>query len=338
MRRRRSLPFAAIALAVMIAPAVGGASRSHGISTLRAQDAAIAARSRSAVLGLYSLDQRLARANAELATLDGQARSLRAARASLRLQLAAARRGMRITERELGRRVRTLYEQGNVEPIEILFGAKNLDEAVTGIDNLSTVSTQGEEVLAQLKAQKERLAAAADELASRQAALTAATREAEAIASALSSARAQRASFIASLAAKRRLTQRQIAAVVARARAAQKRTEALAQAAPVPAAAPADDDAASVSGSVAAGRTLTVSATGYALGGTTSTGLPVGYGVVAVDPSVIPLGTHMTVPGYGEAVAADTGGAVSGATIDLWFPTVAQANAWGRRTVTIVLH
>ena len=64
---------------------------------------------------------------------------------------------------------------------------------------------------------------------------------------------------------------------------------------------------------VTAGRSLTVVATGYALGGRTSTGLPVGWGVVAVDPSVIPLGTHMTVPGYGEAVAADVGGAVRGA-------------------------
>ena len=42
--------------------------------------------------------------------------------------------------------------------------------------------------------------------------------------------------------------------------------------------------------------------------------------------------------GEGEAVAADTGGAVRGASIDLWFPSVAQANAWGRRTVTIVLR
>ena len=67
-------------------------------------------------------------------------------------------------------------------------------------------------------------------------------------------------------------------------------------------------------------------------------GLPVGWGVAAVDPSVIPLGTHMTVPGYGEAVAADVGGAVRGAVIDLWFPTVAQANAWGRRSVTVILH
>ena len=87
-----------------------------------------------------------------------------------------------------------------------------------------------------------------------------------------------------------------------------------------------------------AGRTLTVTATGYSMPGTTATGLRVGWGVAAVDPSVIPLGTHMTIPGYGAAVAADTGGAVSGATIDLWFPTVAQANAWGRRVVTIVLR
>jgi 3D (Asp-Asp-Asp) domain-containing protein len=88
----------------------------------------------------------------------------------------------------------------------------------------------------------------------------------------------------------------------------------------------------------AAGQTLTVTATGYALAGTTATGLPVGPGVVAVDPSVIPLGTRMTIPGYGEGVAADTGTAVQGPAIDLWFATDAQARAWGRRTLTITLH
>jgi 3D (Asp-Asp-Asp) domain-containing protein len=86
------------------------------------------------------------------------------------------------------------------------------------------------------------------------------------------------------------------------------------------------------------GSTLTVTATGYSMSGTTSTGLPVGWGVVAVDPAVIPLGTRLSIPGYGEAVASDTGGAVQGATIDLWFPTQAQALAWGRRVVSITLH
>jgi 3D (Asp-Asp-Asp) domain-containing protein len=83
---------------------------------------------------------------------------------------------------------------------------------------------------------------------------------------------------------------------------------------------------------------MTVSSTGYCLQGTTATGIPVGWGVVAVDPSVIPLGTRMFVPGYGEGVAADTGSGVRGAMIDLWFPTCAQALQWGRRTVTITIH
>ena len=71
--------------------------------------------------------------------------------------------------------------------------------------------------------------------------------------------------------------------------------------------------AAAQAGSAQGGGTLTVTATGYSLKGRTSTGVSVGYGIVAVDPSVIPLGTRMTIPGYGEAVAADTGGAVVGA-------------------------
>ena len=78
--------------------------------------------------------------------------------------------------------------------------------------------------------------------------------------------------------------------------------------------------------------------TGYCLSGTTATGIPVGWGVAAVDPRVIPLGTHLTIPGYGEAVAADTGGSIVGGRIDLWFPSCAQAGGWGSQSVTIALH
>ena len=56
---------------------------------------------------------------------------------------------------------------------------------------------------------------------------------------------------------------------------------------------------------------------------------------VAVDPSVIPLGSIIWVSGYGLSIAGDTGAAISGNVIDLHFATVAQANAWGRRTVTV---
>ena len=53
---------------------------------------------------------------------------------------------------------------------------------------------------------------------------------------------------------------------------------------------------------------------------------------------MIPLGTRFFVPGYGEAVAADVGSSVRGNKIDLWFPSHAQARAWGRRTVAIVIR
>ena len=87
---------------------------------------------------------------------------------------------------------------------------------------------------------------------------------------------------------------------------------------------------------------LSVTATGYSaaqpgLHPWTATGRRATYGVCAVDPSAIPLGTRLWVPGYGYAIAADTGGAVRGNHVDLCFDSVADAKAWGRRTVTIVI-
>ena len=79
-------------------------------------------------------------------------------------------------------------------------------------------------------------------------------------------------------------------------------------------------------------------ATAYSLHGGTASGLPTGPGVVAVDPTVIPLGTRLFIPGYGPGIAADTGTAIKGLRIDLWFPTLQQAMSWGRRTVTITVR
>jgi 3D (Asp-Asp-Asp) domain-containing protein len=345
--RRRFLPFAAIVVVMLAAPAAGGADPTQTASSLRAHDAQLVAKSRAAVLDLYSLDQQQSRAHAELATLENQAADLRAEQTSLALQLSIARRGAVVAQTRLGTRLRLLYEQGNVEPLEILFGAKNLDEALANIDNLSRTGHQGEDVLRQLKAARTRILSCRSALADRRAELARATAQARATADSLEQTRVARAAYLGSLASQRRLNQAQIDALVAQARAAHLRSEQFVRTTAVgsvvaatfsPAAATAIQSAPPTIGPTAGGRTITVTATGYALGGTTSTGLRVGWGVAAVDPSLIPLGSHLTVPGYGEAVAADTGGAVVGATIDLWFPTVAQANAWGRRTVTLVIH
>lgn len=77
--------------------------------------------------------------------------------------------------------------------------------------------------------------------------------------------------------------------------------------------------------------------TGYDLGcnGITASGTVAQKGVIAVDPRVIPLGTKVYIPGYGVAVAEDTGGAIKGNKIDLCYNTKSEAFSWGVRNVTL---
>ena len=90
------------------------------------------------------------------------------------------------------------------------------------------------------------------------------------------------------------------------------------------------------------GRALYVSATAYSAhdpgnGNRTATGTLVRRGVIAVDPSVIPLGTRVFIPGYGEAVAEDIGGAIHGQRIDVAFDTHAEALMFGRQDLEIFI-
>jgi 3D (Asp-Asp-Asp) domain-containing protein len=76
---------------------------------------------------------------------------------------------------------------------------------------------------------------------------------------------------------------------------------------------------------------IKVLVTAYCLTGTTATGTYVHPGTVATDPSVIRLGRHMYVPGYGRGHAEDTGGAIKGRHIDVWMSSCSAARTWGRR-------
>ncbi|PFC50023.1 enterotoxin [Bacillus thuringiensis] len=57
--------------------------------------------------------------------------------------------------------------------------------------------------------------------------------------------------------------------------------------------------------------------------------------LIAVDPSVIPLGSKVWVEGYGVAIAGDTGGAIKGNKIDVLMPDKGSSSSWGRKTVTV---
>lgn len=89
-----------------------------------------------------------------------------------------------------------------------------------------------------------------------------------------------------------------------------------------------------------ASRAMHMVATAYTAGcsgcsGITAIGEPAGRGIVAVDPNVIPLGTKLYIPGYGFAIAGDTGGAIRGARIDLGFDSLGDAVNFGRRDIVV---
>ncbi|WP_242730568.1 LysM peptidoglycan-binding and 3D domain-containing protein [Bacillus altitudinis] len=89
---------------------------------------------------------------------------------------------------------------------------------------------------------------------------------------------------------------------------------------------------------------MTVTATAYTandggISGITATGVNLNKNpnakVIAVDPNVIPLGSKVYVEGYGEAIAADTGGAIKGNKIDVHVPSKSQAKNWGVKSVKV---
>ena len=224
------------------------------------------------------------------------------------------RRTLSITEHRLADRLRLLYEQGDADPMAVLVGARSIDDAIAGLESLHRIAGQDRDVIDQAEAARTRLVHATEQLAAREAQAQEAEDATAATVAALDAAQRERAAMLVSRRAKQTSNSAAISSLDSRARTL-------------------------AAESVSAGaRSLNVTATGYSMAGHTATGVAVGYGIVAVDPSVIALGTRMTIPGYGEGVAADTGGSVAGARIDLWFPTRAEALAWGTRTVTITLH
>jgi cystine transport system substrate-binding protein len=334
--------------AVPVAVGADSTSPQSRAAGLRAESGSLAARIDAATLELYALETEAGRVRGELAALEAQRRELAREQAAARVQLRAARRTVGASQNRLADLVRALYEQPGHDPLAILLSATSLDEALTALDGLDRAAAQNERIIAQAQGAVKKLAAAQERLAARGAALTRAARAAAAAAESLEATAAARRQFVAGLRAQQDLTEARIASIEQQARVAERRTATLAPtpaavaAAPAPAATPEREMSAAapvVPSVTATGETtLTVLATAYAIQGRTATGIPTGPGVVAVDPAVIPLGTRMTIPGYGTGIAADSGGAVVGAKIDVWFPTIEEALAWGQRTVTITIH
>jgi 3D (Asp-Asp-Asp) domain-containing protein len=276
-----------------------------------------------ALLGLYALDSRLQSWRSRLASLQEQAATLRRERATLRHELGADHTTLKVGQRQLAIHLRTLYEQGDVSTLAVMLGSTSLTNGLKTLDGMSRVADESRQIVASAKAAQARLLQSRARLAAEGRRLEGSLAAARAAEQRLTGAVAARQSYIASLRAQQRLQAAQVRSVEAQAQTAQQKSQTLQ---------PTTSSTPPPTGK----RQLVVSATCYDLPGHTATGMPVGPGVVAVDPSVIPLGTRMYVPGYGSGVAADVGSGIQGASIDLWM-TPTQCAAWGRRTVTITI-
>jgi 3D (Asp-Asp-Asp) domain-containing protein len=330
-----------VVASVPVALAADSTGKRSQTLVLRADATSLEARTNAATLELYALEAELGRAQTELASLTARRSSLEHEQALTGKRLVSARSTSRVSEQRLAELVRALYEQpAQTDPLTILLDAGSLDEALEGLDSLSRAAGESNRIVEQARAARTELAALDTALAARGAQLDGLIAAAKARAAQLEATAAERRRFVAGLRRQQGLNAARIAAIEAQAKSATARSATLsAPTTPVAATAVAPEEVSREPAvrSLAAGNTLTVVSTGYALRGRTATGLPTAFGVVAVDPSVIPLGTRLTIPGYGVGVAADTGGAVRGNVIDLWFPTRQQALAWGRRTVTITV-
>jgi 3D (Asp-Asp-Asp) domain-containing protein len=294
---------------------------------LRRTNDTLTQRIHTATLDLYSLDAQLGRARAQLAALQTERERIARERASLRIRLDVTRQNARVADRRIAVLVRNLYEQQTSDPLAIVLGAQSLDDAITTLDDLNRSAQSHHQIAQTSRDAKISLTALRRTLEQKDAHVRANEEAAARAEAALVQARGARSALISELSARRNLAEGQIARIDALASAS--------AAATAPAAATASAPVAAVS---TGARTVTVTATAYSTEGATATGIPAGWGTIAVDPSVIPLGTRLTIPGYGDGVAADTGSAVTGSTIDLWFPTEQQALAWGRRVVVATLR
>ena len=342
-RRARASAFVACAAAAVVLPTSGiGSSSSlrEQAQRLAQENSVLASRSRAAVVTLYALDTKLSRTRARLDSLQLEAERVSRERAATETRLRIARRTFSAAQRNLATRLRALYEQGDADPLSIVLGARTLDDALSGMQTVNAAAATDRAIVAQARESRTNYLRLSRALAARASRLSRLQASVSSTLVALTAARAERTAYIQQVAAQRQLNASQIGSLESQAQAIEARARQVAvqqtaaptavATAPAPITAPEP-----VAGN---GTTMAVTATAYTLRGHTATGAPVGYGIVAVDPNVIPLGTRMTIPGYGEGVAADTGGAIQGAVIDVWVPTAAAAAAWGRRTVTITLH
>ncbi|MHB8968353.1 MAG: PcsB-like coiled-coil domain-containing protein [Thermoleophilia bacterium] len=264
----------------------------------------------------------------EIAAVQGRNAEIAAAIATQEQNLADLQQ--QLTERQdtLEKRLTSSYKSDDMGYLEVVMGAGDFSDFLNRVDMINKIAGEDqklidnykhtqqtiEDELASLTAKRDELAVLESELIAAEEALLNAQAEQSAYVSSLESQMAANSDQLAQL-------QNEAAQIEANMNSIQSQSDSSGGYNPPP----------------AGGTTFSVTSTAYCLTGRTATGMYAGPGIIAVDPGVIPLGSQVYVSGYGNAIAADTGGAIRGNKIDVWLPC-SDAYIWGVRTVNITIY
>ena len=298
--------------------------------------AATGPRERAALLELFATDAALVRARHGEAAAKTQLAHVRADLQSVRARLGIARANQLAAQRALAQRLNEIYRARRpLDALGVLLAARSWSDISEGLDLLDRLSRADSSLVRSARRWRATLQGRSRSLNAAEQRAAAERRGWEARVAELKGRRRAHRTLLAEL---RRQRVRALPALVKTAHRDAERAHPVVR--PQPHGGGSDSSPLPpppARPSLAAGSTLSVSATAYSLPGHTASGLPVGQGICATDPRVIPLGTRFDIPGYGSCVAADTGSSVVGATIDIWMPR-AQAAVYGGHTITITFR
>lgn len=228
----------------------------------------------------------------------------------------------------LEKRICIAYKSDDINLIDVLMDAGDFNDLLTRLDLLDDIADSDRQMIDSYRDSKNQVEKKLDSLQASQAELDRLLAELNTAQENVVAAQAEKQSLVNSLQSEQQMTDSQIAQLQSEAAGVGTRMNEM------------QNESWSSGGYTpppAGGSSFSVTATAYCLGGTTATGMSVGRGIIAVDPRVIRLGSRVYVSGYGDAIAADTGGAIRGNKIDVWLPC-GEAIAWGVRTVNVTVY
>jgi len=245
----------------------------------------------------------------------------------------------------LNKRMRAMYTDGNSSYLEVLLGSHSISDFISKMDITAKIIQYDNNIIDNVKQHQSVVTLQRKNLDAENTNLQALKSDNQSSLVKLSSDISKQKTLLSNATDKEKQLiedQRQKELAKAAAVAAQKAKDVAAQNAKDAAtknttllAAPNSPSQVAPSTPASSTKSITVEATAYCTGTFTSSGTQVHRGEIAVDIRIISLGTKVFIPGYGNATAEDTGGDIIGNRIDVYFPTAAEANAWGRRTITI---